>query len=179
MQTGKITKYTPFDPIDLPERQWPNRTISRAPIWASVDLRDGNQALSIPMDVDEKLDMFELLVGIGFKEIEVGFPSASDTEFQFMRRLVDENRIPEDVTVQVLVQAREHLIRRTFESLEGVSKAIIHLYNSTSPVQRRVIGRKRNGTHFSLGFSSRRTFRKISIFPARRTAAFSRHPAAL
>ena len=138
MQTGKITKYTPFDPIDLPERQWPNRTISRAPIWTSVDLRDGNQALSIPMDVDEKLDMFELLVGIGFKEIEVGFPSASDTEFQFMRRLVDENRIPEDVTVQVLVQAREHLIRRTFESLEGVSKAIIHLYNSTSPVQRRV-----------------------------------------
>ncbi|MEC9228347.1 MAG: 2-isopropylmalate synthase, partial [Verrucomicrobiota bacterium] len=138
MQTGRITKYTPFDPIDLPERQWPNRTISRAPIWASVDLRDGNQALSIPMDVDEKLDMFELLVGIGFKEIEVGFPSASDTEFQFMRRLVKENRIPEDVTVQVLVQAREHLIQRTFESLEGVSKAIIHLYNSTSPVQRRV-----------------------------------------
>ena len=138
MQTGRITKYTPFDPIDLPERQWPNRTISRAPIWTSVDLRDGNQALSIPMDVDEKLDMFELLVGIGFKEIEVGFPSASDTEFQFMRRLVKENRIPEDVTVQVLVQAREHLIQRTFESLEGVSKAIIHLYNSTSPVQRRV-----------------------------------------
>ncbi len=138
MQTGKITKYTPFDQIDLPDRQWPSRTITRAPIWTSVDLRDGNQALSIPMDVDEKLDMFELLVGIGFKEIEVGFPSASDTEFQFIRRLVEENHIPEDVTVQVLVQAREHLIRRTFESLEGVSKAIVHLYNSTSPVQRRV-----------------------------------------
>ena len=138
MQTGKITKYTPFDQIDLPDRQWPGRTMTRAPIWTSVDLRDGNQALSIPMDVDEKLDMFELLVGIGFKEIEVGFPSASDTEFQFIRRLVEESRIPEDVTVQVLVQAREHLIRRTFESLEGVSKAIVHLYNSTSPVQRRV-----------------------------------------
>ena len=138
MQTGKITKYTPFDQIDLPDRQWPDRTMTHAPIWTSVDLRDGNQALSIPMDVDEKLDMFELLVGIGFKEIEVGFPSASDTEFQFIRRLVEESRIPEDVTVQVLVQAREHLIRRTFESLEGVSKAIIHLYNSTSPVQRRV-----------------------------------------
>jgi len=138
MQTGKITKYTPFSQIDLPDRQWPSKTITRAPIWASVDLRDGNQALATPMNVDEKLEMFELLVGIGFKEIEVGFPSASDTEFNFIRRLVDEKRIPADVTLQVLVQAREHLIRRTFESLEGVSKAIVHLYNSTSPVQRRV-----------------------------------------
>jgi len=138
MQKGKITKYTPFPQIDLPERQWPTRTITHAPIWASVDLRDGNQALATPMTVNEKLEMFELLVKIGFKEIEVGFPSASDTEFNFIRRLVDEKRIPADVTLQVLVQAREHLIRRTFESLEGVSKAIVHLYNSTSPVQRRV-----------------------------------------
>ena len=138
MQKGKITKYTPFPQIDLPERQWPSRTITHAPIWASVDLRDGNQALATPMTVNEKLEMFELLVKIGFKEIEVGFPSASDTEFNFIRRLVDEKRIPTDVTLQVLVQAREHLIRRTFESLEGVSKAIVHLYNSTSPVQRRV-----------------------------------------
>ena len=138
MQKGKITKYTPFPQIDLPERQWPSRTITHAPIWASVDLRDGNQALATPMTVNEKLEMFELLVKIGFKEIEVGFPSASDTEFNFIRRLVDEKRIPADVTLQVLVQAREHLIRRTFESLEGVSKAIVHLYNSTSPVQRRV-----------------------------------------
>ena len=138
MQKGKITKYTPFPQIDLPERQWPSRTITHAPIWASVDLRDGNQALATPMTVNEKLEMFELLVRIGFKEIEVGFPSASDTEFNFIRRLVDEKRIPADVTLQVLVQAREHLIRRTFESLEGVSKAIVHLYNSTSPVQRRV-----------------------------------------
>ena len=138
MQKGKITKYTPFPQIDLPDRQWPSRTITQAPIWASVDLRDGNQALATPMTVNEKLEMFELLVKIGFKEIEVGFPSASDTEFNFIRRLVDEKRIPTDVTLQVLVQAREHLIRRTFESLEGVSKAIVHLYNSTSPVQRRV-----------------------------------------
>ena len=138
MQKGKITKYTPFPQIDLPERQWPSKTITHAPIWASVDLRDGNQALATPMTVNEKLEMFELLVKIGFKEIEVGFPSASDTEFNFIRRLVDEKRIPADVTLQVLVQAREHLIRRTFESLDGVSKAIVHLYNSTSPVQRRV-----------------------------------------
>jgi 2-isopropylmalate synthase len=138
MQTGHITKYTPFAQIDLPDRKWPSQTITRAPIWASVDLRDGNQALATPMNVDEKLEMFELLVSIGFKEIEVGFPSASDTEFNFIRRLVDEKRIPEDVTLQVLVQAREHLIRRTFESLAGVSKAIVHLYNSTSPVQRRI-----------------------------------------
>ena len=138
MQKGKITKYTPFPQIDLPDRQWPTRAITHAPIWASVDLRDGNQALATPMTVNEKLEMFELLVKIGFKEIEVGFPSASDTEFNFIRRLVDEKRIPADVTLQVLVQAREHLIRRTFESLKGVSKAIVHLYNSTSPVQRRV-----------------------------------------
>lgn len=138
MQKGKITKYTPFPQIDLPDRQWPGKVISQPPIWTSVDLRDGNQALAIPMTVDEKVEMFELLVQIGFKEIEVGFPSASDTEFNFIRRLVDEKRIPEDVTLQVLVQAREHLIRRTFESLEGVSKAIVHLYNSTSPVQRRI-----------------------------------------
>ena len=138
MQKGTITKYRPFQQINLPDRTWPDKTIQTAPIWASVDLRDGNQALAIPMNVDEKIEFFELLVATGFKEIEVGFPSASDTEFNFIRRLVDENRIPADVTLQVLVQAREHLIRRTFESLEGVPNAIVHLYNSTSPLQRRV-----------------------------------------
>lgn len=138
MQKGNITKYRPFPPINLPNRHWPDRVIEHSPIWASVDLRDGNQALAIPMNVEEKLEMFSMLVDIGFKEIEVGFPSASDTEFQFIRRLVDEKRIPKDVTLQVLVQAREHLIRRTFESLEGVPTAIVHLYNSTSPLQRRV-----------------------------------------
>jgi 2-isopropylmalate synthase len=138
MQKGPITKYKAFPQIDLPDRQWPSKTIQHAPIWASVDLRDGNQALAIPMTVDQKLEFFDLLVQIGFKEIEVGFPSASDTEFRFIRRLIDEKRIPDDVTVQCLVQAREHLIRRTFESLQGCKQAIVHLYNSTSPLQRRV-----------------------------------------
>ena len=139
MQKGEITKYQPFPTIDLPDRQWPSRTITTAPIWCSVDLRDGNQALPVPMSVEEKLEMFQLLVEVGFKEIEVGFPSASDTEFTFIRRLIEENRIPDDVTIQVLVQAREELIDRTFESIQGVQKAIVHLYNSTSPLQRRIV----------------------------------------
>ncbi len=138
MQQGTISKYRPFTPVPLPDRKWPDRAIERPPVWASVDLRDGNQALAIPMNVEEKIEFFELLVRIGFKEIEVGFPSASDTEYAFIRRLIEEDRIPPDVTVQVLVQAREHLIRRTFESLRGSRKAIVHLYNSTSPLQRRV-----------------------------------------
>ena len=135
----KLNKYQSFPQIDLPNRQWPSRTITDAPIWCSVDLRDGNQALAIPMSVDEKIAMFQLLVDIGFKEIEVGFPAASQIEFDFLRRLIDENLIPDDVRVQVLVQAREHLIRRTFDSLQGTKKAILHLYNSTSPIQREVV----------------------------------------
>lgn len=141
MKPASLRKYRPFhEKFDtrLPDRQWPNRVLERAPIWCSVDLRDGNQALAIPMNVEEKLEYFRLLCDIGFKQIEIGFPSASDTEFRFFRRLVDENLIPDDVTVQCLVQAREHLIRRTFEALEGVKSAIVHLYNSTSPLQRRV-----------------------------------------
>lgn len=138
MQTGKITKYRPFPKIDLSDRCWPDATIQEAPIWCSVDLRDGNQALATPMTVEEKIEFFDLLVALGFRQIEVGFPSASDTEFRFIRRLIEEKRIPENVTIQVLVQAREHLIRRTFESLQGCQCAIVHLYNSTSPLQRRV-----------------------------------------
>src|SRR5947209_11975797 len=139
MQRGRITKYQPFPQIHLPNRQWPSRIIESAPTWCSVDLRDGNQALAIPMGIEEKLEMFELLVKIGFKEIEVGFPSASQIEFDFIRYLVEENLIPDDITIEVLVQAREELIARTVESLHGVKKAIIHLYNSTSPVQRMVV----------------------------------------
>jgi 2-isopropylmalate synthase len=139
MHQGKNTKYRAFPPIDLPDRQWPSRLIAQAPIWCSVDLRDGNQALAVPMSVDKKMEMFRLLVEIGFKEIEVGFPAASQIEFDFMRRLVTEQAIPEDVTVQVLVQARADLIQRTFEALEGIPRAIVHLYNSTSPAQRRVV----------------------------------------
>ncbi len=132
-------KYRPYPPVALPNRQWPNRTLTRAPIWCSVDLRDGNQALAVPMNVGQKLELFQALVKCGFKEIEVGFPSASNTEFTFNRRLIEENRAPDDVWLQVLVQAREDLIERTFQSLVGAKKAIIHLYNSTSPAQRRVV----------------------------------------
>lgn len=132
-------KYRPFPPVHLPDRQWPNRTLTHAPIWCSVDLRDGNQALAVPMNVGQKLELFHTLVKCGFKEIEVGFPSASNTEFTFNRRLIEEKRAPDDVWLQVLVQAREDLIERTVESLIGAKKAIIHLYNSTSPAQRRVV----------------------------------------
>lgn len=138
MKTDSISKYRPFPVVELSDRTWPDRTIDAAPIWTSVDLRDGNQALPIPMSVEEKLEMFDLLVGVGFKEIEIGFPSASDTEFAFMRRLIEEDRIPEDVTVQVLVQTRRHLIERTFEAIKGARRVIVHIYNSTSTLQRRV-----------------------------------------
>ncbi len=125
--------------VNLSERQWPGKQIEKAPIWCSVDLRDGNQALIEPMVVEEKVEFFQLLVKLGFKEIEVGFPSASQIEFDFLRQLVDRKLIPDDVTVQVLVQCREHLLKRTFESLEGVKRAIVHIYNSTSTLQRDVV----------------------------------------
>ena len=139
MQKNPLKKYRPFPPVALPDRQWPDRVLTHAPIWCSVDLRDGNQALAVPMNVSQKLELFQTLVNTGFKEIEVGFPSASNTEFTFNRRLIEENRAPADVWLQVLVQAREDLIERTVESLAGAKKAIIHLYNSTSPAQRRVV----------------------------------------
>ncbi len=132
-------KYPSFVPVPLADRTWPNQVITKPPVWCSVDLRDGNQALIEPMDAERKLRMFMLLLKTGFKEIEIGFPAASQTDFDFVRKLVGENLIPEDVTVQVLTQAREPLIRRTFESLRGVKRAIMHLYNSTSTVQRRVV----------------------------------------
>ncbi len=139
MLKNAASKYRPFPPVHLPDRQWPNRVLTAPPLWCSVDLRDGNQALAVPMNVSQKLELFEALVKCGFKEIEVGFPAASNTEFAFMRRLIEDHRIPEDVTIQVLVQAREDLIERTVESLMGARKAIIHLYNSTSPAQRRIV----------------------------------------
>ncbi|MEZ0275260.1 MAG: 2-isopropylmalate synthase, partial [Roseimicrobium sp.] len=132
-------KYRPFPSIDLPNRQWPARVLTQAPIWCSVDLRDGNQALAVPMNVSQKLEMFDALVKCGFKEIEVGFPSASNTEFAFNRRLIEDGRIPADVTIQSLVQAREDLIEKTVQSLMGAKSVIIHLYNSTSPAQRRYV----------------------------------------
>ena len=132
-------KYVPFTPVALPDRTWPDKVITRAPRWCSVDLRDGNQALIEPMSVMQKKVMFDLLVEVGFKEIEIGFPAASQPDFDFVRSLVVENRIPDDVTVQVLTQARPELIQRTFESLKGVKKAILHVYNSTSVVQRQKV----------------------------------------
>ena len=130
------SKYRRYRPIDLVDRRWPSRTIEQAPDWCSVDLRDGNQALVQPMSVAKKLEMFALLVELGFKEIEIGFPSASQTEFDFARRLIEKDLIPESVTVQVLTQARRELIERTFEALRGAKRAVVHVYNSTSPVQR-------------------------------------------
>src|SRR5690606_2718371 len=132
-------KYRPFAPIGLRDRTWPDKVISAPPIWCSVDLRDGNQALIEPMGSARKRRMFDLLVKTGFKEIEVGFPAASQTDFDFVRELIEHNLIPHDVTIQVLTQARAELIARTFEALRGARRAIVHLYNSTSPVQRRVV----------------------------------------
>ncbi len=135
-------KYKRFETVKLTNRTWPNNEITKAPIWCSVDLRDGNQSLITPMTIDQKVRLFLKLVEIGFKEIEVGFPSASQIEFDFLRKLIDDNLIPNDVTVQVLTQAREHLIRRTFEALKGLDKAILHIYNSTSILQRDVVFNK-------------------------------------
>jgi 2-isopropylmalate synthase len=136
---GRHEKYRPFAGPDLPDRTWPGKRINKAPVWCSVDLRDGNQALIEPMDGARKMRMFKLLVAMGFKEIEVGFPSASDTDYNFLRELIDGGHVPDDVTIQVLTQAREHLIDRTIESLDGAHSAILHLYNSTSTLQRRVV----------------------------------------
>ena len=146
MQSAPWQKYRPFPPIALADRRWPSRTIAKAPIWLSTDLRDGNQALIEPMDAKRKLRMFRQLVDIGFKEIEVAFPSASQTDFDFVRQLIEQELIPDDVTIQVLTQSREELIRRTFESLRGAKRAIVHLYNPTAPLFRRVVyGKDRAG----------------------------------
>ena len=146
MQPAPAQKYRPFAPVDVPDRKWPSRTIGKAPIWLSTDLRDGNQALIEPMDAARKLRMFRQLVDIGLKEIEVAFPSASQTDYDFVRQLIEDDLIPDDVTIQVLTQSRDELIRRTFESLRGAARAIVHLYNPTAPLFRRVVyGKDRAG----------------------------------
>ena len=140
-----IERYKSMPDIYYPERKWPEKHIKKAPIWCSVDLRDGNQALVEPMDVEEKVEMFKLLIKLGFKEIEIGFPAASQIEFDFLRQLVDRKLIPDDVTVQVLTQCRDHLVRRTFEAIEGIKNSIVHIYNSTSTLQRDVVfGKDKN-----------------------------------
>ncbi|MEM9081409.1 MAG: 2-isopropylmalate synthase [Verrucomicrobiota bacterium] len=153
MKEESIGKYGVFPKVDLPGRTWPDAEITSAPVWCSVDLRDGNQALPVPMSVEEKLEMFDLLVEVGFKEIEVGFPSASETEFEFCRRLIEEDRVPEDVTLQVLVQTRKHLIERTFEAIQGAREVIVHIYNSTSTLQRKV----------TFGDATRESIKQIAI----------------
>ena len=155
-------RYRPFPPIDLPDRTWPARTLDRAPVWCSVDLRDGNQALVTPMGVPEKLEMFRLLVRLGLKEIEVAFPSASETEFEFVRTLIERELIPDDVTIQVLTPAREGLIRRTFEAIRGARKAIVHLYNSTSTLQRRVVFGMDEAGILDLAVQGARTIRDLA-----------------
>ena len=141
INTSKYTRQ--FFPVKNPTRRWVEKNyIEKAPTWCSVDLRDGNQSLIIPMSLDEKLDFFKLLVKLGFKEIEVGFPAASETEYTFLRTLIENDLIPDDVTVQVLTQSREHIIRKTFEALKGCKNAIVHLYNSTSLIQREQVSRK-------------------------------------
>jgi 2-isopropylmalate synthase len=132
-------KYRPFPPIDLPNRQWPSRQLTTVPVWCSTDLRDGNQALFEPMSRETKKRLFKTLVGVGLKEIEVGFPSASDTDFLTVRDLIEQKLVPDDVTLMVITQAREELIRRTIESLRGARRAIVHVYNATAPAWRRVV----------------------------------------
>ena len=160
MQTEKLKKYRPCPAVPLPNRTWPDKTITTAPVWCSVDLRDGNQALRQPMNLSQKLEMFKLLVEIGFKEIEVGFPAASTIEYDFLRLLVEERLIPADVTVQVLTQAREPLIRKSFEALRGVKKAIVHLYNSTSTLQREVVFKMSREEIIALGVQGARVIRE-------------------
>jgi len=139
MKPEIVKKYQPYRPVDLKDRTWPNKTITQAPRWCSVDLRDGNQALVYPMEIPQKAELFNLLVEVGFKEIEVGFPAAADVEYNFLRHLVDNKLVPDDVTVQILTQAREQLIRKSFDALAGVHRAIVHMYNSTSTLQRDVV----------------------------------------
>ena len=159
--TDPTDKYIPFQPVDLPDRSWPGAIITRPPVWCSVDLRDGNQALVEPMGLRRKLRMFEELVRLGFKEIEVGFPSASQTDYDFVRQLIEGDHIPDDVTIQVLTQSREHLIERTFEALEGADRAIVHLYNSTSVLQRRVVFRQDEDGIVDIATSGARLVKKF------------------
>ena len=152
-----------FFPVENPPRRWVNKTyIEKPPVWCSVDLRDGNQALITPMSLDEKLEFFKLLVKVGFKEIEIGFPAASETEYEFLRRLIEDDLIPDDVTVQVLTQAREHIIRKTFESLRGCKNAIVHLYNSTSLAQREQVFRKSKEEIIKIATDGAELFEKIA-----------------
>ncbi|AGF79131.1 2-isopropylmalate synthase [Desulfocapsa sulfexigens DSM 10523] len=160
MRSETVKKYRPYPGIDLPDRSWPNNTISKAPIWCSVDLRDGNQALVQPMNLQQKLELFQLLVDVGFKEIEIGFPSASEVEFAFARRLIDDGLIPGDVTIQVLTPARESLIHKSFEAVKGARRVVMHLYNSTSTLQRRAVFKMSRNEITALGVEGARIIKE-------------------
>jgi len=162
MKKMNYQKYTAYPAVDISARSWPDKKIIKAPIWCSVDLRDGNQALPVPMSVEEKVAMFQLLVSVGFKEIEVGFPSASATEYAFVRRLIHDKLIPDDVTIQVLTQSREHLIRKTFDAINGAKHAIVHLYNSTSRLQRDVVFRKNKDEIKDIAVEGTKLVRRLS-----------------
>jgi len=170
-------KYRPYPTVDLPDRTWPDRVLDRAPIWCSTDLRDGNQALVRPMDGDRKQRMFDLLVRLGVKEIEVGFPSASKPDFDFVRRLVDDELIPDDTTIAVLTQARPELIERTYEAIEGARRTIVHLYNSTSETQRRVVFRLDRAGITELAVRGRRSARSSPAGRAPRSSSSTRRRA--
>ena len=169
MLKNPAEKYIPFVPIQMERRTWPDKQITAPPVWCSVDLRDGNQALIDPMNVEEKLELFHTLVDIGVKEIEVGFPSASETEFQFFRTLIEGGHIPDDVTIQMLVQARPHLIQRTFEAMEGAKNVILHFYNSTSTLQRKVVFH----TDMAVSYTHLDVYKRQSRSPAQCMAFYS------
>ena len=169
-------RYKPFAALTLDDRQWPARRIVRPPRWCSVDLRDGNQALVEPMGLERKIRLFDTLVAIGFEEIEVGFPSASQTEFDFVRRLIEERRIPDSVTIQVLTQCREDLIARTFEAIAGAPRSIVHFYNSTSPLQRRVVFREDRAGIVAIAVAAARQVRRAAEALADQSIRFEYSP---
>ena len=170
-------KYKAFEPLPLQDRKWPSNVITKAPVWCSVDLRDGNQARVNPMGIEQKIEFFKLLVKIGFKEIEVGFPSSSDTEFEFVRRLIEEKLIPDDVWIQVLSQAREHLVARTFEAIDGAKNVIFHLYNATSPAQRKYNFGKTKEELIDLAVSGVKCVKKYIAAVNKEALAAGRQPA--
>lgn len=161
MLKNPAEKYRPYTPISLPDRRWPEKQLTHAPRWLSTDLRDGNQALAEPMDSERKLQFWDLLLACGFKEIEVAFPSASQTDFNFVRQLIEEKRIPEDVTIQVLTQAHEDLIHRTFAALQGAHSATVHLYNATAPLFRKLVFGMEKADVIALAVRSTRLIRQL------------------
>lgn len=173
MLRNPAEKYRPFPAVSFPDRWWAARTIEHAPIWMSTDLRDGKQSLVEPMNIEQKTEFFDLLVKVGFKQIEVDFPSASQTDFDFVRKLIDEKRIPDDVTIQVLTQSREELIARTFDALDGIPRAIVHLYNATAPSFRKIVSISQTKQSWLLRSKARGSSGNTRMTVRRRIGPFS------